>query len=232
MKKNYKSQIELTPELEKYITKLNGNSNVNFEKLRNLHSNIDDKILQITSNQAYFLSFIQKILNTKLALDIGTYKGYSALIAALSTDKNSRIISCEIDEELGNIAKDYWESNGVLDKIDLIIGNAVSTLTDLLDKGYKNKFDFIFIDADKVNYVNYYELSLQLVRPKGIIAIDNTLFFGTVIGNKIEDEYLKKFVSKESTDTIKKLNKIISNDNRVEKCLLPISDGLTLVMKK
>lgn len=226
-----KSQIEISPELYKYIVDKTVNEPIGLNILSREQSSIDDKILQITPHQGQFISWLIKLINPNLTLDIGTYKGYSALCVALATKKECKTITIDCNEELANIAKKYWYASGVENKIEFLLGNASDTLDNLNNNGYHEAFDFIFIDADKSNYKQYYEQSLLLLKQGGVIAIDNMLYFGTVIGRRIIDEDIKKWVFKDGVKAIKSLNELIKNDNRVESVLLPIADGLTLIRK-
>ena len=136
---------------------------------------------------------------------------------------DGKIIACDISTKYTDIAEKYWEDANVRNKIDLRIGPAIDTLKTLIDKGMSNTFDFSFIDADKINYDNYYEMCLQLLRPGGLIAIDNVLWSGDVADIRINDI---------DTESIRSLNKKLHKDSRVDISLLPIGDGLTLALKK
>ena len=136
---------------------------------------------------------------------------------------DGKIIACDISTKYTDIAEKYWEDANVINKIDLRIGPAIDTLKTLIDKGMSNTFDFSFIDADKINYDNYYEMCLQLLRPGGLIAIDNVLWSGDVADIRINDI---------DTESIRSLNKKLHKDSRVDISLLPIGDGLTLALKK
>ena len=227
-----KSQIQLTTELNDYILKNSVKESQFLIDFRRNNSTNDDVILQITPLQGQFLSFLVKLIDAKNTLDIGTYKGCSALTIALATSNNSKTISCDINKEYSDIAERYWKIAGVNHKIDFRLGEAVHILEELIRKKRDGLFDFIFIDADKTNYINYYELSIKLVRPGGLIVIDNTLYFGTVIGIEVTDQDILKLISKEGTEEIKKLNSLIAKDERIEMCLLPVVDGLTLIKKR
>ncbi|MBI5371266.1 MAG: class I SAM-dependent methyltransferase [Sphingobacteriales bacterium] len=227
-----KTQIELTAELNDYIIKNSVPESPFLNELRKQHHSSEDIIFQITPLQAQFLSFLAKLINAKKTLDIGTYKGYSALTVALSTTEDSKTISCDKSEEFGKVAKEFWAKAGVSNKIDFILGEATQVLENLIKNGEQDTFDFIFIDADKVNYVKYYELSLKLIRPGGLIVVDNTLYFGTVAGVEVTDPEIITLISNEGTEEIKRLNAIVANDDQIEMCLLPVADGLTLIKKK
>ena len=226
-----KSQIEVNPKLYKYIIEKTLKEPKELKVISNEQSSIDDIILQITPHQGQFIAWLIKLINPKRTLDIGTYKGYSALCIALASQPECKTLSIDINEELSEIAKKYWKAAGVEKKIEFKLGDALVTLQNLIDTGNQSSFDFIFIDADKSSYLDYYELSMQLLKKNGVMAIDNTLYFGSVIGRKIVDKDIKKWVFKDGIKAIKSLNYMINNDSRVESCLLPLADGLTLLRK-
>jgi len=219
------SDLYVTPKLFDYLIKESLEIPYPIKNLLEENSGIDDQILQITPYQSQFISWIVKLVNLMKTLDIGTYKGCSALSVALSSAKNCKTISIDNDLSVINKAKTYWEKFGVFDKIESIHGNATDVLQKMLDENNAESFDFIFIDADKANYVDYYEFSLRLLKKGGIIFIDNTLYFGTVVGKRKFSADIKRWVFKKGVTAIKKLNKIIKNDPRVDSCLIPIADG-------
>ena len=142
---------------------------------------------------------------------------------ALALGKDARITCCDISEEFTAIARKYWAKAGVADRMELKLGPAAELLQAMLDKGAKGKIDFAFIDADKTNYETYYELVLQMLRPGGLIAIDNVLWGGDVANPKKKDE---------DTEAIRRINKKVHADERVDVSLVPIGDGLTLARKR
>lgn len=226
-----KTQIELTTILNDYISLNSVKESPFLVELRKQNSSIDDLILQITPLQGQFMSFLVKLINAKKTLDIGTYKGCSALTVALATVNDCKTITCDINEEFGAIANGYWEKAKVGHKIDFRLGSAIQILKDLINNNEQESFDFIFIDADKANYIEYYELSLNLIRSGGLIVVDNTLYFGTVAGAEVTDSDIQRVITKKGTEEIKKLNTILVNDERIEMCLLPVADGMTLIKK-
>ncbi|GJM06791.1 MAG: O-methyltransferase [marine bacterium B5-7] len=179
--------------------------------------------MQISPEQGQFMRLLIDILNAKKTLDIGTFTGYSALAVALSLPENGKVIACDTSIEWTDLAKQFWEMGKVADKIELKLAPATQTLDGLLTNGEQSTFDFAFIDADKQNYITYYEKSLALLRTGGLIAIDNVLWGGKVADLSIQDE---------DTVAIRKLNSFILNDERVTLSMLPVGDGLTLVRKK
>ena len=177
--------------------------------------------MQISPEQGQFMAMLVKLLSAKHTLDIGVYTGYSALCIALALPPDGRIIACDVNQEWTAVARRYWQKAGVSDKIDLRLAPARQTLDALLEKR-RDTFDFAFIDADKLSYNIYYEYCLQLIRPGGLIAIDNVLWNGAVADTAINDE---------DTVAIRDLNEKIQADGRVEISLVPIADGLTLARK-
>lgn len=180
-------------------------------------------LMLASSDELQLLQNLVRCIGGKKALDIGVYTGYSAMSIAMALVPGGKVVACDIDEKYPSMGKPFWEEAGVADKIELIIAPATNTLQNLLDRGEANTFDFAFIDADKSNYDNYYELCLKLVRPGGIIAIDNMLWSGKVFNPEVNDP---------STVAIRALAKKIQSDDRVNVSLLTIGDGTMLAFKK
>ena len=179
-------------------------------------------IMQIAPEQGQFLQMLIKILGARNTIEIGVYTGYSTLACALALPANGNIIACDINSEWTDIARRYWHKAGVLDRIQLMLAPANETLDALIKDGQSGKYDFVFIDADKSNYLDYYEKSLKLIREGGIIAIDNVLWDGAVADNAINDL---------DTKAIRQLNDHLHHDTRIELSMLPVADGLTLARK-
>ncbi|MBH8566389.1 class I SAM-dependent methyltransferase [Nostoc sp. CENA67] len=179
--------------------------------------------MQISPEQGQFMRLLVQLLGAKKTLELGVFTGYSSLSVALALPADGKIVACDVSEEFTAIARQYWQQAGVADKIDLRLAPALETLDALLADGQAGTFDFAFIDADKENYDGYYERSLQLLRPGGLIAIDNVLLSGRVANPQIQDE---------STQAIRALNKKLHDDDRVTLSLVPIGDGLTLALKR
>ena len=180
-------------------------------------------LMQISPLQGAFMAWLVGLLGVRRALEIGTFTGYCALCVAEAMPDDGKLIACDVSEEWTNMAKEYWKKGGVADKIDLHLREAVKTLDTLIEDGQEGTFDFAFIDADKPNYDAYYERSLKLLRPGGIVAVDNVLWSGRVADASAVDE---------STNAIRALNLKIQNDARVTNVMLPIGDGLTLATKR
>jgi predicted O-methyltransferase YrrM len=180
-------------------------------------------VMQIAPEQGQFMAFLVQAIGAKKTLEVGVFTGYSSLVVALALPPQGKVIACDVSEEYTSIARRYWQEAGVDHKIDLRIAPAVETLDQLIAEGESNSFDFVFIDADKSNYDRYYEQALQLVRTGGIIAIDNVFWSGRVADADTTDN---------RTKIIRSLNAKIQQDERVNISVIPIGDGLTLVMKR
>ena len=187
-------------------------------ELRAATASVPQSGMQIGADQGQFMALLVQAIDARNCLEIGTYTGYSALAVALALPKDGRIVCCDISEEWTAVGKPFWKKAGVEKKIDLRIGPALETL-----KKLKGPFDFVFIDADKPNYLNYYERCLQLVRRGGLIAVDNVLWSGEVANEKARDEL---------TVALREFNDRVHEDERVDIAMLSIGDGVTLALKK
>jgi predicted O-methyltransferase YrrM len=179
--------------------------------------------MQIAPEQGQLMALLVQLLGVKKALEVGVFTGYSALRVALAMPADGRLVACDIDPEYTAIAQRYWAAAGVSDRIDLRLGPALDTLNHLIEAGEANQFDFAFIDADKANYSNYYERVLQLVRPGGLVVIDNVLWSGRVADPAVQDS---------RTKALRQFNQRLYQDDRIVLSLVPIADGLTLALKK
>ncbi|MDJ0704549.1 MAG: class I SAM-dependent methyltransferase [Leptolyngbyaceae cyanobacterium MO_188.B28] len=179
--------------------------------------------MQIAPEQGQFMALLVQLMGAKKTLEVGVFTGYSALATALALPPDGKIVACDVSEEYTAIARRYWRQAGVADKIDLRIGPALETLDHLLATGQANTFAFAFIDADKRNYDNYYERALKLVRPGGLIAIDNVLWSGRVADPEVKDN---------RTQAIRDLNQKLHRDPRITLSVVPIADGLTLALRR
>ena len=164
-----------------------------------------------------------ELLGARRCIEVGTFTGYSSTAIALALPPDGQLICCDVSEEWTSLARKYWEEAGVAGKIDLRIAPATETLDQLLANGEEDAFDFAFIDADKVGYDDYYERLLRLVRPGGLIAVDNTLWHGAVLDADSEDE---------DTRAIQAFNAKLAGDSRITLCLLPVADGVTLARRR
>jgi caffeoyl-CoA O-methyltransferase len=192
-------------------------------QLREETSHHPRAIMQIAPEQGQFMALLIQLLGATKTLEVGVFTGYSSLCVALALPPNGKIVACDVSEDFTAIARRYWEAAGVADKIDLRLAPALETLDKLIATGQAGTFDFAFIDADKENYQGYYERSLQLVRPGGLIAIDNVLWSGRVADPQVHDS---------STQALQALNEKLHHDERITLSMVPIADGLTLALKR
>ncbi|KAK9903920.1 hypothetical protein WJX75_000536 [Coccomyxa subellipsoidea] len=169
------------------------------------------------------LQLLVQLLSAKKIVEVGVFTGYTSLGMALALPEDGKIYACDVSDEYASVGKPFWKAAGVEDKIDLRIAPATETLKGFLQNGEAGTFDMGFIDADKPSYDDYYELLLKLIRPGGVIVVDNTLWDGNVI---------KPEVQTDDTMAIRALNDKIYKDDRVTICMLPVSDGVTLARKK
>ena len=216
------TQIKINESLVKYLQSTGYRSDPIIDKLEKETSSLGNvSQMQIAKEQGQFLEIITKISNAKNCLEIGRFTGMSTLFMARGLPPTGKIITVDNSDEFLPLAKKYWDLGGVSSKIQSVIGEGVEVLQSMIDRQYI--VDLIFIDADKKNYQNYYELSLNLLNKDGIIIIDNMLWNGDVADMKKNDS---------QTSTIRDLNSKIQNDLRIEFSLLPLSDGLSFIRKK
>ncbi len=215
--------INLTPKLYDYLLNVSLREHPVLQELRAMTAQLPAARMQISPEQGQFMALLIQLLDAKKTLDIGTFTGYSALVVALAMPNEGSVIACDVSREWTNKALTYWEKAGVANKIQLKIAPALETLQKLIENGESGTFDFVFIDADKKNYLNYYEHALTLLRPGGLIAIDNVLWDGRVADENNQEP---------ETQAIRAVNESIKHDVRVTFSLLPIGDGLMLARKK
>ena len=178
--------------------------------------------MQIAPEQGQFMAMLVKLIGARRTLEIGVFTGYSALAVALALPPEGRVVACDINPEFTDIARGFWQRAGVADKIDLRLAPAAATLDALIGAGQSGTFDFAFIDADKTGYDAYYERCLALLRPGGLIAIDNVLWNGRVARPAEDDD----------TAALQALNLKLRDDSRIDLSMVPIGDGLTLALKR
>ncbi|MCB1665496.1 MAG: class I SAM-dependent methyltransferase [Pseudomonadales bacterium] len=215
--------IRVDATINQYISDHLGAEHPVLQALRERTAPMEGAGMQISHEQACFMSTLLRAIGARRTLEIGVFTGYSALMTALALPEDGRLIACDISEEWTRIAREYWQRAGVADKIDLRLAPAADTLQALLDAGEASSFDFAFIDADKTGYETYYELCLKLLRPGGVIALDNCLWGGRVADAGDQDE---------DTRAIRALNDRIAADSRVDASLIPVGDGVYLVSKR
>jgi|TARA_Y100000294_G_scaffold63363_1_gene59991 caffeoyl-CoA O-methyltransferase len=192
-------------------------------RLREETAKMPEHNMQISPEQGQFMALLVELTGASKCLEVGTFTGYSALAVALALPEDGTLVTCDISEEFTSRAKPYWREAGVAGKIDLRLGPALETLDALIADGESGAFDFAFIDADKVNYQGYFQRALDLIRPGGLILVDNVLWSGAVADPARGDE---------DTEAIRAFNQARAGDPRISLSLVPIGDGLTLARKR
>jgi predicted O-methyltransferase YrrM len=217
-----KRTLQLDESLYDYLLSVSLRETPILKSLREKTDQLPQAAMQISPDQGQFMALLLKLIGASRVIEIGTFTGYSALVMALALPDDGSIVCCDKSEEWTAIARRYWAKAGIEGKIDLRLGSALETLDELVAAGKENSFDFAFVDADKVNLPSYFEQCLTLVRPGGLIAVDNVLWGGSVINDDKQDD---------DTVAIRAFNKQIKDDDRVDISLVPIGDGLTLARK-
>ena len=215
--------LGLSPALYDYLLQNSLRETDTLRQLREETAQHRAAIMQIAPEQGQFMALLVQLIGAKRTLEVGVFTGYSSLVVAQALPDDGQIIACDVDAEATAIAQRYWQAAGVADKIDLRLAPAVETLDGLIAEGQAGRFDFAFIDADKRNYPRYFEQCLTLLRPGGLIAVDNVLWAGRVTETDSEDK---------RTQAIRAFNAALHEDERVSLSLVPVADGLTLAMKR
>jgi predicted O-methyltransferase YrrM len=179
--------------------------------------------MQISPEHGQFMALMIQLMGARRTLEVGVFTGYSSLAVALALPSDGRIVACDVSEEYTSMARKYWKEAGVDHMVDLRLAPALETLRGLIAQGERNGFDFAFIDADKTNYEGYYEGALELIRPGGLIMVDNVLWSGRVADPAENDA---------DTAALRAFNKKLHADSRVSLSMLPLSDGVTLALKR
>ncbi|OON80141.1 O-methyltransferase [Streptomyces tsukubensis] len=218
------NQIAGGPELSAYVREFSLREDEVLRDLRRATAELPaGEAMQVMAEEGQFLAFLVAATGVSEVLEVGTFTGYSTLCMARALPPRGRLVTCDISERWPEIAADYWQRAGVLGRIEVRIGEAVDTMEKLLADGAADRFGLVFIDADKANYPRYYELALRLVRPGGLIVVDNTLFFGRVLDPGAQDA---------DTAGVRAVNALIRDDRRVDVSMLPMADGVTLVRRR
>ncbi len=218
-----KSTTFLTDNLYHYLQSVSLREPNVLAELRMITADLPGGIMQVPPEQAQLMMLIIELMGAKKILELGVYTGYSSTAMALALPDDGELIACDIADQFTHFARDAWYKAGIDSKIKFHLMPANELLDLLIAERHANTFDFIFIDADKANYDNYYEKSLQLIRPGGLIVIDNTLWSGRVADLSQNDM---------GTIIIRALNEKLLQDQRISLSLVPIGDGLTLARKK
>jgi O-methyltransferase len=208
----------LPPKVARYLHEHSVREAPILRELRAATASVPHSGMQIGADQGQFLAIMVKLMGARRCLEIGTYTGYSALAVALALPADGTLVCCDVSAEWTALGKPFWKKAGVEQKIDLRIGPALETL-----KMLKGPLDFVFIDADKPNYINYYERCLELLRAGGLIAVDNVLWSGEVANDEAKDPL---------TVALRRFNDHVHNDERVDLVMLSIGDGVTLALKR
>lgn len=215
--------LAVTDEIYRYLLDVSLRETDVMRELRAVTAGRPDVAMQISPEQGQFMALLARLIDARRCLEIGVFTGYSSLALALALPDDGRIVACDVSEEFTAIARQFWERAGVAGKIDLRLAPALETLDRLIEEGQAGAFDFVFIDADKVNYGAYYERSLTLARPGGLIAVDNTLWSGSLADPAVTDA---------DSMALREFNERLHGDERVDISLVPIGDGLTLARKR
>ncbi len=215
--------IGLSEELHAYLVASSVREPEILRRLREETAALPEARMQIAPEQGRFMAWLAGLTGARNYLEVGTFTGYSALWVALALPPEGRVITCDISEEWTGVARRYWREAGVAERIELRLAPATDTLGALLAEGRAGSFDLAFIDADKERYLVYYERVLELLRGGGVVAADNVLWGGAVIDRDKDDA---------DTLAIRRFNEHLAADERVDICLVPIGDGLTLARKR
>jgi predicted O-methyltransferase YrrM len=217
-----KKMIKVSEKLYDYILSVSLREPDILRRLREETARDANSFMQISPDQGQFMALLVRLIAATRTIELGVYTGYSSLCVALALPPGGKIIACDDNKAWTSVARRYWAEAGVSDKIDFRLGPAMATLDGILAEGLGGSFDFIFIDADKENYDGYYERSLELLRPGGLIAVDNVLRSGKVADSRENDP---------TTAAIRAFNAKLLSDDRIFPSVLPIADGLTLALK-
>ncbi len=218
-----KNPFDHKDELYQYIKSVSVRETREQVLLRQMTQELSNAGMQISPDQGQFMAMLVKLTGAREIIEIGTFTGYSALSMALALPADGRLTACDVKREWINMGRPFWQQAGVDNKIDVRIGPAAATLDALIARGNQNRFDMAFIDADKTSYAIYYEKTLQLVRPDGLILVDNVFWSGAVIDDHDHSD---------DAVSIRNFNQLVSKDQRVDISMLCIGDGLFLIRKK
>lgn len=213
----------LPPALRDYMVSVSVREPPLLARLREETSKLPMAMMQISPEQGQLLALLVRATRARQCLEVGVFTGYSSLSVASALPQDGKLVACDVSEEWTSIARRYWHEAGVADKIDLRLGSALVTLDEMISQGHANTYDFAFIDADKTNYSHYFERALMLIKPGGLIGVDNTLWYGRPADPEQRDA---------DTMAIRQFNARLHGDQRVDLSLIPIGDGMTLAWKR
>jgi predicted O-methyltransferase YrrM len=215
------NRTQLLPgDVYEYVLKASSREPEVLARLRKATAAVRMSEMQIGADQGQLMGLLVKLIGASRCIEVGTYTGYSALAVALALPPQGQLITCDVSAEWVNVGRPFWREAGVESRIDLRLKPAIETLDELLVKGEAGRFDFAFIDADKPNYIGYYERLLQLIRQGGLIAVDNTLGLS---GAPIFSQ------DSESAKAMRIFNELVHYDERVDLAMLTVGEGLTLL---
>jgi predicted O-methyltransferase YrrM len=213
----------LPDDVYQYILKVSVRELPVLARLREATAPRPEAEMQISPEQGQFMALLAKLLGARRCIEVGTYTGYSALAVAMALPEDGKLIACDVSDEFTRIGRPFWKEAGVESKIDLRLQPALTTLDELLKEGQQDTFDFAFVDADKPNYIRYYEKLLQLVRPGGLICADNTLGLSGAPIIRQDNVHAK---------AMRDFNEHVHHDERVDLSMTPIGEGLTLLRRR
>lgn len=218
-----RTSINLTDQVYEYILSVTLREDEIRRRCRRETAEHEWAGMQISPEQGQFMALLVKMLDAKKIIELGVFTGYSSLCMAQALPAEGKIIACDVNAEYTSRAKEYWQAAGVAEKIELRLAPALDTLAALVESGESNSFDFIFVDAVKEEYPAYYPLNYQLLRSGGLMAVDNVLWGGDVANPENQAA---------ETIAIRKFNSMVHADEKVDSCMVPIGDGLTLIRKR
>lgn len=213
----------LSDELHAYVLQVGLREAPILARLREETARLPQQDMQIAPEQGAFMALLVELLGARRCLELGTFTGYSSLAVALALPADGHIVCCDVSKEWTDIARRYWAEARVEDRVELRLAPAMETLDELLANGQADTFDFAFLDADKRNYPAYYERIVRLLRPGGLLCVDNVFWGGDVIRPEVDDEDAR---------AVRALNERIASDEQVTISMIPIADGLTLARKR
>ena len=215
--------LGLSDDLHAYLLRVGVREPPVLRRLREQTQAMPEHDMQIAPEQGAFMALLAELTKPRRCLELGTFTGYSALAVALALPPEATIVCCDVSDEWTSIARPFWSEAGVADRIELRLGPALATLDALLAEGAEGTFDFVFVDADKAEYPAYYDRLVRLVRPGAVLLWDNVFWGGDVIRPEVDDADVRG---------IRELNERLATDERVSLAMLPVADGLTMLVKR
>ena len=214
--------LGLSDDLHDYLLHVGVREPAVLAAIRERTSALPEREMAIAPEQGAFMALLVELIGATRCIEVGTFTGYSSTAVALALPAHGRLVCCDVSKQWTDLARAHWAEAGVADKVDLRLGPGVESLDAMLAAGEQGTYDFAFVDADKPGYAAYYERVLALLRPGGLVALDNVLRRGDVVRPEATDA---------DTTAIRELNETIAADERVSIAMVPIADGLTLARK-